>query len=361
MPPSDRKADHLDLCANADVGFREKSTWIECVELVHDALPELDYDAIDTTTRVLGKTLRVPLVIAGMTGGTDRAGAINRALAACAERHQIAFGLGSQRPMLRDPKAVDTYRVRDVAPSALVFGNIGIVQARDIDTEAVQGLVDAIGADALCVHLNPSQELVQHEGDRDFRGGIETLARLAEELSVPVIVKETGAGLSRGVVERLVAQTGVRHVDVGGAGGTSWTAVETHRAQSSGHTSAEAIGRLFWDWGIPTAAAVVESTGLGLETIIATGGMHTGVDAARAIAIGAGAVGMARPMLKAFEGGGEVGLDARVQQFERELRSAMLLTGAGRLADLRDPARRFIRGPLADWIGARSAHRSSSR
>ncbi|MEO6576450.1 MAG: alpha-hydroxy-acid oxidizing protein, partial [Polyangiaceae bacterium] len=216
----DRKSDHLTLCATEDVGFRKASTLLEDVRLVHDALPDLDFAEVDTSLELFGKRLRAPIVIASMTGGTEEAGRINRELASIAEERGLAFGLGSQRAMhVRGAGA--TYKVRDVAPTALVLGNIGVVQAREMTTSEVAALVEGVGADALCIHLNPAMELVQPGGDRDFRGGLETIARLVKELEKPVIVKETGCGIS-GQLGARRRGVGVKHVDVSGAGGTSW-------------------------------------------------------------------------------------------------------------------------------------------
>ena len=197
-----RKADHLALCATGDVGFHRTTTLFEDVRLVHDALPDLDARAIDTSCTLLGKTLRAPIVVAAMTGGTEEAARVNRELAALAEARGYGFGLGSQRAMIVEPSLASTYRVRDVAPTALVLGNVGVVQARAMTTSAVRALVDAVGADALCVHLNPAMEIVQPGGDRDFSGGLETIARLVLELGVPVVVKEAGRACGRRGRER---------------------------------------------------------------------------------------------------------------------------------------------------------------
>src|SRR5262249_55815058 len=215
-----RKADHLALAASGEVDFRAKGTLLDEVELVHDALPERHLDEVDLTVTLLGKMLRAPVVISGMTGGTAEAAAINRDLARAAETLGLAFGLGSQRAMVVAPDLAWTYQVREVAPSTLVLGNLGMVQARQMSTGAIKELCRAVGVDALCVHLNPSMELIQPGGDRDFRGGRETLKRLHGELGLPIVVKETGAGLSRrvGLVVRAI---GISTVDTSGAGGTS--------------------------------------------------------------------------------------------------------------------------------------------
>jgi isopentenyl-diphosphate delta-isomerase len=338
-----RKADHIQLAVSGDVGFRGKTTLLECVRLVHDALPDLDADAIDTSVTLLGKRLKAPLVIAAMTGGTAEAGEINRRLARIAEARGYGLGLGSQRAMHLDLAKAASYRVREEAPTALLMGNLGVVQARQMQTMEVAALTAAIGADALCIHLNPAMEIVQPGGDRDFRDGLGTLRRLSGELPLPVVAKETGCGLSASVVKRLVA-AGVRHADVSGAGGTSWVAVETHRAEGR----AKALGEAFWDWGIPTAASVMMAASQGLDTVIATGGIATGLDVARALALGAHAAGLARPVLQALVQGGEEAAHALLDGVEAELRAAMLLVGAADVAALRR-APRVLVGELRAW------------
>jgi isopentenyl-diphosphate Delta-isomerase len=343
-----RKADHLALCATDEVAFRTKTALFEQVRFVHDALPDLDADAVDTTCIILGKKLRAPLVIAAMTGGTEEAARVNRELASIAEERGYGFGLGSQRAMHVRAEVRPTYAVREVAPSTLVLGNVGVVQARSMTTAEVMALVRDVGADALCIHLNPAMELVQPGGDRDFRGGLEAIARLVEELPFPVIVKETGCGLSRGVGERL-RRVGVAHVDVSGAGGTSWVAVETKRAEAANETKARALGQALWDWGIPTAASVGLVAPLGFETVIATGGVATGMDVARALTLGAHAAGIARPALKALTSGGRAGALAFLEGIEAELRAVMLLTGSRDVEALRR-APRVVGGELRIWL-----------
>lgn len=344
---SSRKADHIDLCVSGDVGFHVKSTLFDAVEFVHDALPELSLDDLDTSVELFGKTLRAPIIIAAMTGGTERARNINRELALLAEERGYGFGLGSQRAILKGQPR-DTYEVRDVAPSILVLGNIGGVQARALSTEEVRSLVDAVGADALCVHLNPAMEIVQPEGDRDFVGVVETLERLVRDLGVPIIAKETGCGLGGHAVKKL-AKAGVRHVDVSGAGGTSWVAVEAARAAGA----ARVLGDAFREWGVPTAASVMISKRARpkFKTIIATGGVTSGIDAAKAIALGADAVGIARLVLQALEAGGREGAARFLNQVEAELRAVMLLVGARTVKDLQRAS--VVLGPaLERWAHA---------
>jgi isopentenyl-diphosphate delta-isomerase len=345
-----RKTDHLTLCATGDVGFRGATTLFENVRLVHDALPDLDADAIDLGTTLLGKRLRAPILIAAMTGGTDEAGRVNHELASIAEERGYAFGLGSQRAMHVRPGSGATYRVRSAAPSALVLGNIGVVQAREMTTPEVRRLVDEVGADALCVHLNPAMELVQTGGDRDFSRGLETIARLVRDVGVPVVVKETGCGISRAVALRL-RDAGAKHVDVSGAGGTSWVGVEAKRAEEQGDERARTLGEALWDWGIPTAASVALLAPLGFESLIATGGVGTGIEIAKAIALGASVGGIARPVLRALHVGGREAAARFLDAVETELRAVMLLTGSADIAALRR-APRIIGGDLRAWLEA---------
>ncbi len=341
-PISVRKADHLDLCTHGDVAFRSKSTLFEDISFVHDALPELAVSDIDLSSQFAGRPLRAPVVIAAMTGGVDRAEAINRDLASVAEELGIGFAFGSQRPLLvRGIR--EGYRVRDVAPNALVLGNIGVVQAAVTPTAALQDLVHQSGADALVVHLNPAMEVVQPEGDDDFRRGLDTIARLVAELTCPVVVKETGCGLSRKVGQRLVS-LGVKWVDTSGAGGTSWVAVEANRASGQ----QRALGEAFWDWGIPTAASVAQLSGLGLG-ICATGGLSNGLEVAKAIALGASCGGIARTFLQAHAEGGRDAVRDIALRIIQEIRIVCLLTGSRDISALQS-APLVLGGGIARWI-----------
>jgi isopentenyl-diphosphate delta-isomerase len=283
------------------------------------------------------------VVIAAMTGGHERAAVVNRSLAKVAQELGLAFGLGSQRAMQRDPNMDWTYQVREWAPDVLLFGNIGVVQARDTPTKDLEALVRDVGADALCVHLNPAMELIQSDGDRDFRGCIRTFERLCGELPFPVVAKETGNGLSPQTIDKLVS-AGVRSVDTSGAGGTSWVGVETLRAEGIRRS----IGHSLWDWGIPTAASICYAARASLTTI-ATGGIRSGLDVARAIALGAHAGGIARPLLRAVTDGGEDGARDYLRQVCEELLIVMLLTGSRTIEDLRK-APRIISDELNEWL-----------
>lgn len=340
---SQRKADHLALCASGEVEFRAKGTLLDQVQLVHDALPDRHLDEVDLTTTVLGKRLRAPIMISGMTGGTDEAQALNRDLARAAEQLGLGFGLGSQRAMVIRPETARTYEVRDVAPTMLLLGNLGLVQAREMTTAQVREIVKRVGADALCLHLNPAMELIQPGGDRDFRSGRDVLRRLHEELGVPVIVKETGCGLSRRV-GLAVRELGISAVDVSGAGGTSWVGVETRRAEAE----TRALGEELWDWGIPTAASVGLLGDLGL-TIIATGGVRTGTDVAHALALGATLGGLAAPVLRAYKAGGYEGAVHFLQRVIDGVRAVTFLAGCRTPGELRY-APRVLGSTLRAWL-----------
>ncbi len=346
-PISRRKADHLALAASGEVEFRETSTLLEEVRLVHQALPELSADELDLSTTLVGRTLAAPVVVSGMTGGTAEAQLLNEDLAWAAARLGLAFGLGSQRAMVLHPELAPTYQVRRVAPDLLLLGNIGVVQARELGTAGVRALVESVGADAMCVHLNPAMELVQDGGDRDFRGALDTIKRLVDELGVPVIAKETGCGLSRQAA-RALRGAGVDTVDVSGAGGTSWVAVEARRAREG--SEARGLGEELWDWGIPTAVSVALCAAEGLA-VIATGGLRRGHDVARALALGASAGGLAAPVLRAHRAGGR---DAVLELLERVVagvRTVTLLTGCARARDL-PSAPRVLTGQLGSWLSA---------
>jgi isopentenyl-diphosphate Delta-isomerase len=340
---SQRKRDHIALCAGPNVGFRDKTTLFEHVKLVHCALPEMHADDVDTTTTLLGRKMRAPVIIASMTGGTAAAAKINQDLARVADDLGLGFGLGSQRAMFERPDTASTFQVRDVAPNVFLTSNLGLVQAKQMSTGQIQDLVGAVRADALCVHLNPAMEIVQPGGDRDFSGGLDVFGRLVDSLRVPIIAKETGCGLSR-VVAKQLRSVGVRAVDVSGAGGTSWVAVEAHRATDPAQRN---MAEELWDWGIPTAASVLQMQDLGLE-VIATGGVKTGSDVARALALGATVGGIAAQALRAHTAGGAEGVQAFLQQVIDAVRAIMLLTGCRTVDELRR-APRVISGELAQW------------
>lgn len=331
-----RKADHIRINLEEDVQFPNLTTGFERYRLVHQALPELDLTAVDTGVELFGKRLRVPLLISSMTGGTAAAAAINRNLAQAAQARGVAMGLGSQRAGLEQTETAYTFRVRNVAPDILLLANLGAAQLnRGYGLEHCRRAVEMIGADALILHLNPLQEALQADGDWDWRGLLDKIAAVCRGLEVPVVVKEVGWGISEKVA-RWLADAGVAAIDVAGAGGTSWSAVESHRAATEARRR---LALAFADWGIPTAEALLQARrGAPGLPLIASGGMRTGLDAAKALALGATAVGIASPFLKAAAESAEA-VAAGIDQFAAELRIAMFCAGAGNVAALAEPGR----------------------
>jgi isopentenyl-diphosphate delta-isomerase len=340
-----RKLSHFDLCAHHDVEFHHKTTLLEDVELVHQPLVETALEEIDLSVAVLGKRLNYPVIITGMTGGAEEVGRFNREVAGLADRMGIGFGVGSQRAMLRHPEMKKTFQVREVAPDVLLFGNLGIAQAREMSAREVVRLAEEIGADAMCIHLNAAMEIIQENGDHDFRGSLEAIERLVNESPLPIIVKETGCGFARESAVKL-SRAGVEWVDVSGAGGTSWVGVETIRNRALRH-----LGEAFWDWGIPTAASVCELRSLDLNLIV-SGGIRTGLQAAKCLALGAKTVGVALPVLRAYVSGGIEGVGIFLNAFCDELRVALMLCGSAKVGEL-TPDRAVIGGRLLEWVEQR--------
>jgi len=347
-----RKGEHLQVARTRDVNTTARAGWDD-VRLVHQSLPELDLDEVDPSVTFLGHRLRYPIFIASMTGGHEEARDVNRLLARATQEFGIAMGVGSQRAALRDARLRPTYSVvREEARDALIVANIGAPQlisqngARPISPEQVLEVVEMVAADALAVHLNFLEELVQTEGDRRARGCQDAIAELARSSPVPLIGKETGAGLSREAAERLSA-AGVKALDVGGVGGTSFAAVEGYRAAARGDQRGAILGEVFRDWGIPTAVALIQARSTGLP-LIATGGIRTGLDAAKALALGASLVGVARPLLSAAVDGYD-SVVAWLRQFITELETALFLTGSANLDQLR---RRppIVLGETREWL-----------
>lgn len=329
---SSRKKDHVELCVGQDVAFRTKRSGLEGYELEHNALPEIDFDEVDTSIDFLGKRCSMPLLISSMTGGYDEAESINRQLGEVCEALRIPMGVGSQRQAIESDAYLESFRAaRRGAPTIPIFGNIGGAEvARSPSVASLERLVDLIGADGFAIHLNPLQELMQPEGSPAFRGVLAGIERLVRELGVPLIVKEVGAGLSADVVRRLL-DAGVRHIDVAGAGGTSWSGVELLRREDRDDDAT------FWDWGIPTADAVIEARPLCRErnaTLIASGGIGSARDIAVAIALGADLAGSARPLLKVLTEQGPEALHALLSLWQRQLRGMMFLTGSSSVAAL---------------------------
>ena len=321
-----RKADHIRINLEKDVGFNKLSTGLENYFFMHQALPEIDLATVDTTATLFGKPLVTPLLISSMTGGTAEAGAINRTLAAAAQEVGIAMGLGSQRAAIEDSSLASTYHVRQVAPDILLFANIGAVQLNyGYGLEQCLRAVEMCGADALILHFNALQEAVQPEGDGNFANLLSKVEQVCRDLPVPVIAKEVGWGFAEETARQL-ANAGVAAIDVAGAGGTSWSQVEMYRAPTARHAR---VAGAFIDWGIPTAVSIQYCRRAAPHLpIIASGGISNGIDAAKCIALGANLAGFAGDFLRAADQNGVAGVIELAETITDELRVAMFCAGA---------------------------------
>ena len=304
----------------------------DAFRLRHRALPELNLEDVDPATRFLDRPLAFPLLISSMTGGDhDRLRTVNRNLALAAERTGVAMGVGSQRVLFTDPPSRDSFALRPLAPSIPLLANLGAVQLNyGFGLDECREAVRVLEADGLCLHLNPLQEAVQPEGNTRFGGLADRIGAVASALEVPVVVKEVGAGLSLADARLLVAR-GIRHLDVAGSGGTSWSRIEHHRQPARG---GHELGLTFQDWGTPTPEALRELAALGPDvTRIASGGIRSGVDMAKALALGASLCGVARPFLEPALESAEA-VEAVIKRFRREFVTALFLLGIPRTADL---------------------------
>jgi isopentenyl-diphosphate Delta-isomerase len=336
-----RKSDHIRINLEEDVNFRQLTTGLENYHFLHQMLPEIDLTQIDTSVSFLGKTLKAPLLISSMTGGTDQARQINYALAEAAEMSGIAMGLGSQRAALENPAVASTFQVRSVAPTTILLANLGAVQLNySYSVDHCRRAVEMIEADALILHFNALQEAVQPEGDTNFSGLLAKVETVCKLLPVPVIAKEVGWGFAEDSVRRLV-EAGVAAIDVAGAGGTSWSQVEMYRAKSD---IRRRVAATFVDWGIPTSEAILAARRASNSLpIIASGGLRNGLDMAKCIALGATLTGMAGPFLKAAVNSLQAVLD-EIEIATTELRIAMFGIGVDSLAGLQQTDRLIKRG-----------------
>jgi len=330
-PTQQRKREHLELCLDTKSVTNSSGTGLDRYHFVHNALPELDMDEIDLSATFLGKRLKAPILISSMTGGFDLARKVNRNLAAAAQQLGLAMGVGSQRVAIEEPSVAESFQVRDVAPDILLLGNLGAVQLNyGYTVQHCRRAVQMISADGLILHLNVLQEAVQPEGNRNFKGLTKKISEVCRELEFPVLAKEVGSGISTDVAIRL-RDAGVKAIDIAGRGGTSWYAVEAKRATSRGKPAETT----FLDWGIPTEEALVTVRQAVPDLqLVASGGIRTGLDIAKCIALGADIAALGQPLLaSALES------TAKVVEFLggiiEEIRVAMLCVGAPNLAVLK--------------------------
>jgi isopentenyl-diphosphate delta-isomerase len=327
-----RKSEHLRVCIEEDVEFQQLTSGLEKYRFTHCCLPELDRSDIELGTTFLGKSLKAPILISSMTGGTELAHLVNTRLAMVAQRYGLAMGVGSQRIALEQPELAPTFAVRSLAPDILLLANLGAVQLNyGCGLEDCLKLVELLEADALILHLNPLQEWVQSEGDSNFKGLLAKIQQICAQLPVPVIAKEVGNGISAVMAKQLI-EAGVAAIDVAGAGGTSWAKVESQRAKDNRQRH---LGQVFADWGLPTAECITAIRSLNSTIpLIASGGLKNGLDLAKSIALGADLGGLARPFLvAAIES--EAAVDELVKFLIAELEIVLFCTGNPNLSALK--------------------------
>ena len=347
-----RKADHIKIALRNDVQARQVTTGFEDIHFVHRALPEIDRKEVDLETTVFGHKFAAPIIVGAITGGTAEGLRINAALAEAVEELKLGMGVGSQRAAIEDKSIEKTFSVaRLKAPSAFLIANIGAVQLTNgYGIKEMEKAIEILKADALALHLNALQEAVQPEGQTNFRGILPRLGELIKETKEPIIAKETGAGIAAEDAKAL-ERTGVKGIDVSGAGGTSWAAVEYYRATERINISQRRLGSAFWDWGIPTAVSVVEVVQTVRIPTIASGGVRSGIEMAKAIALGASLVSLSQPMLKTAVQGVEATRKSLSLLID-ELRTAMFLVGARTVDELKK-TQIVISGKTAEWLRMR--------
>jgi len=347
-----RKADHIRIATTCNVQARRTTAGFEDVNFVHRALPEIDKEKIDPSTTVFNHRFSAPIMVSAITGGTSEARKINATIATVVEELGLGMGVGSQRAALEDGRLEKTFAVvRKKAPTAFLVANIGGVQlVRGYGIKEVRKAIEMIDADAIAIHLNPLQEAVQPEGETSFKGVLERIGEIAKELDKPVIVKETGAGIASEEARKLEA-VGVKGIDVSGAGGTSFAAVEFFRAKGGRNLHRRRLGDVFWDWGIPTAISIVEVAQTVNIPVIASGGIRSGLDAAKALALGASLASMAHPVLQAALGGVKK-TRKMLRLLIEELRNTMFLVGAENSQQLHKTPL-VITGKTAEWLRLR--------
>jgi isopentenyl-diphosphate delta-isomerase len=342
-----RKAEHIKICLEQKAQARKATAGFEDIQLVHRALPEVDRQKISLSASFLGKKFSAPLIVGAMTGGTEEATKINASIAEAVEKLGLGMGVGSQRAAIEDQKLEKTYKIaRKKAPTAFLIANIGGIQlVHGYGLKEVKKAVEMIDADAVAVHLNAVQEALQPEGQTNFKGVLVKISEIAGELDKPLIVKETGCGISAEDAKALEA-AGVKAIDIGGVGGTSFAAVEYYRS-----TSPNNMGEAFWDWGIPTAVSLIETTQTVKIPVIASGGIRSGLDIAKSLALNANLASISQPVLEAAVKGAKKTQELLSCLID-QLRNVMFLVGAENLESLaKVPV--VVTGKTAEWLNIR--------
>lgn len=348
-----RKAEHLSICLQRKVESDSVRTGFDGFQFVHEALPEVNLEDVDTNSQLLAKELSAPFMISSMTGGLSEGGRINRVLAEAAQIMGVAIGVGSQRVGLLNPSLADTFKVRQIAPDVFLCANLGGVQLNNgFSLDECRAAVDMIDADALVLHLNPLQESVQSGGNTNFEGLVRRIESICASLEVPVIVKEVGQGISERSA-RVLMDAGVAAIDIAGAGGTSWSLVESIRERNG----KSEVGATFSDWGIPTAESIIMARrGAPDIALIASGGVRSGLDAAKSIALGANLVAFGLPVLKEAVRGVDAVLHL-LRRYRDELRTAMFCIGAHNLDELYRTSSLMRRCPMCGGLSSVSSSR----
>lgn len=346
-----RKEDHINITLDQPVQARKVKTLFDCVHLINNALPEIDFDEIDTSTTFLGHKFSAPIMSGAMTGGAELAKKINKNIATAAQELGLGMAVGSQRAGLYDKALADTYSIaREAGPDIYIGSNIGGAQiANGFSIEDAKKLVKMLDADAFYVHLNPAQEIVQPEGDTNYKNVMAGIKTFIDHVGKPVVIKEVGFGISGGVARKLEA-LGVSAIEVAGMGGTSYTAVEYYRAKDFKMDIKETMGQLYWDWGIPTAASLYMVTKNVKIPVVSSGGLRSGLEMAKSIAMGASLCAAAWPFLKPAT----ISADAvkkKMEEYIYGLKCAMFLTGCKNIKELKK-SKYVITGELKDWISA---------
>lgn len=348
----ERKADHLEICLTKKVQAKKATTGFEDVHLVPKCIPEIERQKIDTTIILFGFRFSAPIFVGAMTGGTKKATIINAAIAEAVEELNLGMGVGSQRIAIDNPKVERSFSiVREKAPTAFILANIGGPQlVSKYGVKEAKRAVDMVQANALAIHLNALQEAVQPEGDTDFSNLIKKIEKLTQQLEVPIIVKETGAGIASEDAKKL-ADAGVAGIDVSGLGGTSWAAVEYYRAKARQDDFSQRLGKTFWDWGIPTAASLVETVNSVELPVISSGGIRNGIDVTKSLVLGASLASATFPFLELAIRGSEY-VKKALRYLVGEVRNAMFLVGADSIRELQNvPV--VLTGKTAEWLKTR--------
>jgi isopentenyl-diphosphate delta-isomerase len=341
---SDRKVEHVNISLQKKVQFTTKTAGFEEMECEYDTLPELDAKKIETKTRFLGHDFSFPFMVSSMTGGHDKVAKINQEIALACEREKVGMGLGSTRAAIEKPKTFSSFDVRKVAPHIFLACNLGVSQLKNYSTNKIQKLVNDLQCDALIVHVNAAQEMVQAEGTPEFAGAIKEISRVARELEQPVYVKEVGNGISPSVV-RLLDKTPIAAIDVAGAGGTSWTAIESMR----GTMDNKELGVKFWNVGVPTIPAIIGAKKYSRKPIIGSGGVRSGQDILKCMILGCALTSAAIPIIHAQHSNGSSGVAQHIHALKKEFHAGMFLVGAKNVKELHGK-KYYLFGKTREWV-----------